>query len=58
MNKEEARVLMGAMQMFEHLMREPIADRIAIDAFCLVSNTLNDYAYPEFQQVISKEDIG
>jgi hypothetical protein len=43
MNKERAKVLLGALQMIEPLIGK---DQLAVDAFCLLWNELAEIAQP------------
>lgn len=43
MNKERAKVLLGALQMIEPLIG---SDELAINAFCLLWNELSEIAQP------------
>ena len=47
MQAQDAKIILGAMQMFEHLIKEPNAYKLAIDSFCLVWNRIADVAYPD-----------
>jgi len=53
MTPERAKVLLGAMQMFEHLVVSDSNDTLSIDSFCLVWNELAEIAYPVGEQEVS-----